>query len=90
LRKLDAEGIAVWIPMAAGLKDEPMEWEGAYANIGCEGATHKEAAQKLLSIVKCLHLDQDAQLKTDYYLQGLGIKLTHGSRADVVIPVGPQ
>ena len=85
LRMLDQEGVIVWIPMAAGLKDEAMEWEGAYANIGCEANSHEEAAAKLLSVVRCLHLDQDAQLKTDYYINGLGIKV----EAKLVIPVVP-
>uniref|UniRef100_A0A7S4N6U4 ATP-grasp domain-containing protein n=1 Tax=Paramoeba aestuarina TaxID=180227 RepID=A0A7S4N6U4_9EUKA len=85
MRMLDHEGVVIWIPMAAGLKDEPMEWEGAYANVGCSGASHEEAAAKLLSVVRCLHLDQGAELKTDYYINGLGIKV----EKKPIIPVVP-
>ena len=86
-RKLDAEGVIIWIAMAAVLKETPMEWEGAFANIGCSGKNHEEAAAKLLSIVRCMDIDADAALKTDYFIRGLGIHLDKTNKS--FVPVGP-
>lgn len=80
-RQLDREGVLIWICMAAALQDQPAEWEGAYANVGCSGSSHEEAAAKLLTVISCMGIDQDSSLKTDYFLAGLGIKLQGGSVA---------
>eukprot|EP01094_Clydonella_sp_ATCC50884_P028591 TRINITY_DN8628_c0_g1_i1.p2 TRINITY_DN8628_c0_g1~~TRINITY_DN8628_c0_g1_i1.p2 ORF type:complete len:986 (-),score=445.26 TRINITY_DN8628_c0_g1_i1:190-3108(-) len=78
-RQLDADGTLVWISMARELGDQPAQWEGAYANIGCSAPTHEEAAAKLLSVVSCFGIDEQSALKTDYFVAGLGIPV---NRAD--------
>merc|ERR1712023_272412 len=74
-RQLDKDGSLIWISMMRGLGAAHNEWEGAYANIGCEAPTHAEAAAKLLTAVSCFGIDDDSSLKTDYFVTGLGIKV---------------
>jgi len=78
-RQLDKEGTLVWVSMAAKLQEQPAEWEGAYANIGCSGDTHEEAAAKLLTVCSLMGLDDDTALKTDYFVKGLGIDVKNKS-----------
>lgn len=72
-RRLESQGVCRWICMSGKLDlKEDIQWQTAYGNVGCEGATAKEAATRLISLVNTLELDADTALPVEHFMVGLG------------------